>query len=122
MLLWRNFYGQAKYMRITRLFFTGILILSITACNSYDFSRKVVQQGNLLPHAKISRLHLGMSKTDVEILMGSTLMAPTFNNDRWDYAYTIRKGNGELCVHNLTLFFNRGVLARIEDHPKLVSH
>lgn len=93
------------------------LTLSLTHCMSYDFSRRVVQQGNLLPRTTIDRLKLGMSKDDAAILMGTSLLSPTFNADRWDYAYTWRKGNSPTAIRNLSLYFVHGSLARIEHHP-----
>lgn len=104
-------------MRVVTIFTTIALALTLTHCASYDFSRRVVEQGNLLPQSKIERLRLGMSKNDVAILMGTSLLSPTFNNDRWDYAYTFRKGNGSLLVHNLSLYFSHNRLARIEHKP-----
>lgn len=103
-------------MRIRTILLSLAFILSLTNCASYDFSRRVVQQGNLLPPSKVERLKIGMSKEDTAILMGTSLLSPTFNNDRWDYAYTLRKGSGHLQVHSLSLYFSHGALSRIEDH------
>ena len=101
-----------------RTILMGIAVtLLLTNCASYDFSRRVVQQGNLLPPSKIERLKIGMSKEDATILMGDSLLSPTFNNDRWDYAYTWRKGSGPVEIHTLSLYFKHGALARIEQHP-----
>lgn len=86
-------------------------------CASYDFSRRVVQQGNLLSPTRIAKLHPGLKKEDVAILMGTSVMSPTFNNDRWDYAYTWRKGSGNLNKKWLTLYFQNDTLTRIEHHP-----
>ena len=91
-----------------------MLAFALTSCASYDFSRRVVQQGNLLPASKIARLSLGMSKEHVAILMGTSLLSPTFNTNRWDYAYTWRKGNGPLVRRTLSLYFSNNRLARIE--------
>lgn len=104
-------------MRFVTLFLTSILCLSLAACASYDFSRRVVQQGNLLPQEKIQRLRLGMSREDTAILMGTSLLSPTFNNNRWDYAFTVRKGGNPLEVRNLTLYFTNNRLSAIEHHP-----
>lgn len=84
---------------------------------SYDFARRVVQQGNQLPPEKLSRLHIGMSKNDAANLMGTSLMSPMFNNDRWDYAYTWRRGSGPTAVQNLTLYFKNEQLSQIERNP-----
>ena len=104
-------------MRVIYLITTLIAALMLSNCASYDFSRRLVQQGNLLPQAKIERLKLGMSKNDVAILMGTSLLSPTFNNQRWDYAYTFRKGNGPLLVRNVSLYFSGERLSRVEHKP-----
>ncbi|MCC5791201.1 MAG: outer membrane protein assembly factor BamE [Legionellaceae bacterium] len=95
--------------------FSGLLLtLLLTHCASYDFSRRIVQQGNLIPQHKIDRLHLGMPKQDVAILMGSSMLSPLFNNDRWDYVYTWRKGAGRLEKRYLVLHFKNDRLRRID--------
>ncbi|CAM2859121.1 small protein A, tmRNA-binding [Legionella steigerwaltii] len=101
-------------MRII-IFLLGIVFtLTLTQCASFDLSRRVVQQGNLLPKSRIDRLKIGMSKNDVAILMGNSLLSPTFNNDRWDYAYTWRRGHGEMTMSTLSLYFHNNTLTRIE--------
>lgn len=108
---------KGKKMRIKGILVGLALVLSLTNCASYDFSRRVVQQGNLLPTTKIERLKIGMSKDDAAILMGTSLMSPMFNNDRWDYAFTWRKGAGPIEIRNLNLYFMHDRLARIEHKP-----
>lgn len=104
-------------MRIRTILISLSLALSLTSCMSYDFARRVVQQGNLLTQEKLSRLKIGMSKNDAGILMGTSLMSPVFSNDRWDYAYTLRKGNGPTVVRNLSLYFTNDQLTRINHNP-----
>ncbi len=93
------------------------LVLSLTHCMSYDFSRRVVQQGNLLAQSRIQTLKTGMSKDEVAMLMGNSLLTPIFNDNRWDYAYTWRKGSGPLAIRNLSLYFAQDKLVRIEHKP-----
>ena len=104
-------------MRIIIFLISVLVTLSLTQCVSYDFSRRIAQQGNLLPQSKIERLKVGMSKNDTAILMGTSLISPTFNNDRWDYAYTWRKGSGPVEIRNVILYFVHDSLARIEHKP-----
>ncbi|MCW8442476.1 outer membrane protein assembly factor BamE [Fluoribacter gormanii] len=109
-----KFFTIGKKMRII-IFLLGIVCtLTLTQCSSFDLSRRVVQQGNLLPQSKIDRLKIGMSKNDVAILMGTSLLSPTFNDNRWDYAYTWRRGRGYMTMSTVSLYFQNGALARIE--------
>lgn len=112
-----KFFMVGKKMRIIILLISVIATFTLTQCVSYDFSRRIVQQGNLLPQSKIDRLKIGMSKNDTAILMGTSLLSPMFSNDRWDYAYTWRRGTGPMQIRNVTLYFNKGTLARIEHKP-----
>jgi outer membrane protein assembly factor BamE len=104
-------------MRIKTILIIISIALSLTSCMSYDFSRRVVKQGNLLPQRKLEQLKPGMSKNDVAVLMGTSLMSPVFNNDRWDYAFTWRKGSSATSVKHLTLYFKNDKLVRFEHQP-----
>jgi len=104
-------------MRIILILITMFFSISLTQCMSYDFARRITQQGNLLPQDKIERLQVGMSKDDVAILMGTSLISPLFNNNRWDYAYTWKKGSGPLSIRHVSLYFSGNALVRIEQMP-----
>ncbi len=104
-------------MRIIIILITALLACTLTQCISYDFSRRIVQQGNLIPADKVERLKLGMSKEEVAILMGTSLLSPIFNNERWDYAYTWRRGSGSMEIRHVVLYFAKERLTRIEHHP-----
>ncbi len=106
-----------KKMRIRTALISIACILSLTNCASYDFSRRVVKQGNLLPQSLVEKLKVGMSKDNVATLIGTSLISPMYNNDRWDYAYTIRRGSGQMEVHNLRLYFSHDVITNIEHRP-----
>lgn len=112
-----KFFTIGKKMRIITILITALLTCALTQCVSYDFSRRIVQQGNLLPESKVARLKLGMSKEDVAILMGTSLLSPIFNNNRWDYAYTWRRGSGSTEIRNVVIFFTNDRIARIEHKP-----
>jgi outer membrane protein assembly factor BamE len=109
-----KFFILGKEMRILKLLLVIAFPLFMTHCASYDLSRRVVQQGNLMPAAKLDKLKKGMSKEDVAILMGTSLVSPLFNNQRWDYVFTIQKGNNPLRVQRVSLYFSGNVLSRIE--------
>lgn len=111
------FYKGQKNMRHGMILLAISLTLTLTHCASYDFSRRYVQQGNLLPQEKINRLHVGMSKQDTAILMGTSLLSPLFATNRWDYAYTSRHGSNNLQTRHLTVYFSGNKISAIEHHP-----
>lgn len=104
-------------MQIKIILISVTLLFSLTNCASYDFSRRVIQQGNLLPQSKIEQLKPGMSKNDATLLMGSSLLNPPFDQNRWDYAFTWRKGNGANRIHHLVIYFKNDKIVKIEHQP-----
>lgn len=92
----------------------SIVAVLLTHCASYDFRQTIVQQGNLLPESKIQRLKTGMSKQEVAKLMGTSLVSPMFSRDRWDYAYTWRKGFSDMKQKHLELYFSGNELRKIK--------
>lgn len=75
-----------------------------------------VRQGNLLEQDQVRRLTPGMSKRQVQALIGSPLLTDPFNQQRWDYVYLYYpRGNESQGVRrNLVLYFQGELLERIE--------
>lgn len=91
-----------------------VCCLILSHCASIDFSQRIKQQGNLLPERSITRLHVGMSKQEVAVVLGTSLISPVFRTNRWDYAYTKQKGNGPMERRKAVLYFHHGRLSRID--------
>ncbi len=88
-----------------------VLVLPLSACAVY---RPPVFQGHLIEQSQFEQLRPGMSKRQVELILGAPVSTSPFHPDRWDYLASVREGRGEPQVRNLTLFFERGQLVRIE--------
>lgn len=78
------------------------------------FYRIDVQQGNSLEQPDISRLEPGMSKNQVQFIMGTPLLVDVFHQNRWDYYYGMRRGNGEVEQSHIALYFEDDKLIRTE--------
>ena len=77
--------------------------------------KQPIYQGNLLDPAAVEQLQAGMSKQQVQTLLGSPSISDPFHEDRWDYVATQRTGRqGDVEVRNFTLWFEGGQLARWE--------
>ena len=75
------------------------------------------QQGNITAYKEVDKLELGMNKAQVKFIMGTPMTINSFNTDRWDYAYTYKSPDGEYTRNTLTLFFDNGVLSKIDGEP-----
>ena len=101
---------------------TGALLLALTAagCASYlpSFYTVPVRQGNYVDKATVGQLRPGMTKQQVQRLLGTPLIADPFHQNRWDYYYQFGKGGHIAEQRHVTLFFSGDVLDRIDDRTK----
>jgi len=98
---------------------TGILllILAVAGCASSmpSFYTVPVRQGNYVDKATVGQLRPGMTKQQVQRLLGTPLIADPFHQNRWDYYYQFGKGGNIAEQRHVTLFFSGDVLDRIDD-------
>ena len=93
-----------------KLFLLATLIALVSSCATY---KPIVQQGNALESSTVSRVKIGMSKSQVISTLGSPLMQDDFRADRWDYLYYSNENGVRSKQKNLTLSFNNGVISKI---------
>lgn len=75
--------------------------------------RPTIQQGNVVTQEQVNELAPGMSKRQVQFLLGTPLITDVFHADRWDYAYTIGVGSTPEEIRRVTVFFEDDRLVRI---------
>ncbi|MFM1827706.1 MAG: hypothetical protein RLY67_1087 [Pseudomonadota bacterium] len=56
--------------------------------------RSDIGQGNFITKSQADRLKRGMRKEEVRLLLGTPLLVDPFRENRWDYVFDIRKGDG----------------------------
>lgn len=96
----------------SRLAATALAVCGLSAC--HPIYKLDIQQGNLFDKNLVDSLKPGMSKRQVSLVMGSPSIVSPFNQNRWDYVSTLRKGNGRMATKDLTLYFENDALAKIE--------
>ncbi|HSN01152.1 MAG TPA: outer membrane protein assembly factor BamE [Rudaea sp.] len=87
-------------------------MIAIVACS--PIYKLDIQQGNLFNKNLVDSLKPGMSKRQVTLVMGSPSIVSPFDQNRWDYVSTLRKGNGRMASKDLTLYFENDSLTKIE--------
>ena len=93
----------------------AMLLASLLCAGCGLFYRQPIYQGNLLEPTAVEQLQVGMSKQQVQALLGTPSVTDPFHQDRWDYVATQRIGRrGAVEVRNFTLWFEGGQLARWE--------
>ena len=97
----------------------GLLLSS--GCSSWlpSFYKITIRQGNYIDRSMVAQLRPGMTKDQVQQVLGSPLLTDPFHANRWDYVYTYRKGHQRMEERRVTLFFQGDVLNRIEGAESL---
>ncbi|MFO8004759.1 outer membrane protein assembly factor BamE [Thioalkalivibrio sp.] len=88
----------------------------LSACSGIPTYRLDVQQGNAIEDSKVAQVREGMTPDQVEFLLGSPQVRGAFvREDRWDYVYYFKPGRGQTETRRVSVFFENGRVARIED-------
>jgi len=70
-----------------------------------------VQQGNVITQPMIDKLKPGMTRSQVAFIMGEPVVRNSFNDDRWDYVYTIELPGVYSTRQMVSLYFVDEMLA-----------
>lgn len=62
----------------------------------------------------VDQLKPGMTKAQVRYVLGTPLIADTFDQDRWDYYYVLTRGDGSEVKEHLSVFFVEDQLESFE--------
>ena len=102
-------------MLSTSLRTAAVLLVSLTAgCGGTplpSFYSVPVRQGNYIDQNMVDRLQPGMTRQQVQRIMGTPLVADPFHQNRWDYYYSYSRGGSVEEQRHITLFFNGDLLS-----------
>ena len=95
-----------------------VLCLSGTAC----VYRINIQQGNFLDQAAVDQVKPGMTRSQVRYLLGTPMVADSFNKERWDYIYYLKKGRtSHVDSRRVTVYFDGDKVARLDKPSAAVA-
>src|SRR5450830_2199110 len=69
--------------------------------------RPDIQQGNFVSEEMLAQLKVGMTQDQVRFIFGTALLTDPFHGSRWDYAFRLSKGNGEITTSRVIVFFDK---------------
>lgn len=94
----------------------GAMALGLAGCSARmpTAYSPPLQQGNVIEQESLSKLKLGMTRSQVRFLLGTPLVVDVFRNDRWDYVYFLRRQGQAPQQRRVTVIFDGDLLARID--------
>jgi outer membrane protein assembly factor BamE len=94
---------------LTKILLAVSLIVSAEACSNLRFPgvyKIDVAQGNIVTQDLLDKLESGMSQNQVKYLLGAPLIEDTFNENRWDYYYSLKRGKTDVTkTSQVSVFF-----------------
>ncbi len=105
-------------MKNIKFLICATLFLALSACGSRLFTvyKIDVQQGNALDAEQVEKVQIGMTKEQVQYVLGSPIITDSFHPDRWDYIYLFIPGYGEKERRHLSITFDRDEVIDIAKH------
>jgi outer membrane protein assembly factor BamE len=80
--------------------------------------RPDVIQGNFVSREMAEQLKPGMSKEQVQAILGTPLLQTIFNQNRWEYVFSLRQGYQPPIVRRFTVYFDKdGKMIRADGDP-----
>lgn len=98
---------------VSRLYRAAVVVacLALSAC----VFRIDIQQGNLLEEEDLERVAVGMTRSQVQFLLGTPMIADPFHQERWDYPYYLKRGRtGEVVESWVVVHFDGDVVSRVD--------
>ncbi|MDQ2076357.1 outer membrane protein assembly factor BamE [Marinimicrobium sp. ABcell2] len=92
----------------SRLILVAALLASLAGCSYFQFPgvhKIYIQQGHIVTQDMLDQLEPGLTKRQVRYVLGTPLLADSFNEDRWDYHYSLRQGDKTFRKRAMTVFF-----------------
>lgn len=94
------------------LIYTMFIATLIAGCSPHKLE---IQQGNIITPEMLEKIEPGMTTKQVRFVLGTPQLIDPFRSDRWDYVYSLTQQDVETERRHLILFFEDGVLSKIEE-------
>ncbi|MEO7780598.1 MAG: outer membrane protein assembly factor BamE, partial [Candidatus Nitrotoga sp.] len=106
-------------MRI-KLIVVSVLVASCSEMSmpklpSFTAHKMEINQGNMVTPEMRHKLKLGMTRLQVQAILGTPLVNDAFHASRWDHVYRLEKKGKLLEKQRMTLYFEGDHLTRIDD-------
>jgi outer membrane protein assembly factor BamE len=93
------------------------LLVLLAACLGADACvyRINIQQGNYLEYKSVEQVQPGMTRSQVRYLLGTPMVADSFDKERWDYIYYLKKGRTRhVDERRVTVYFEGDKVAKLD--------
>ncbi|WP_239234995.1 outer membrane protein assembly factor BamE [Candidatus Nitrotoga sp. BS] len=105
---------------LIKLIIVSVLLVSCSEMTmpklpTFTAHKMEINQGNMVTPEMRHKLKLGMTRLQVQAILGTPLVNDVFHANRWDYVYRLEKKAKLLEEQRMTLYFEGEFLTRIDD-------
>ena len=74
--------------QLTKLYIISFLSFGLLGCSSISPYKVPILQGNIIEEKDVEQLSEGLTKDQVQYLLGTPMLNSPLHPDRWDYIYS----------------------------------
>lgn len=93
-----------------------LMVLFLSSCSYFHIRRPIIEQGNIITTEDVSKLHTGMSSSQVADIMGAPVLMNILTPDRMEYVYTYQNGSNPRTLKHVNCIFSGGRLVEIQQN------
>jgi len=97
---------------------TSTLLASGCSRGLFSVHKLDIQQGNALNAEDVERIKAGMTKKEVQSILGYPVVDPLFQPDRWDYVYHRKQPDTPIEQRHVSIYFQDDVVTQITSSDK----
>ena len=92
--------------QLTKLYLLLFLFFGILSCSALSPYKVPILQGNIIEDKDVEQLSEGLTKDQVQYLLGTPMLNSPLHPNRWDYIYSVVIGDQLIGEKKLSLIFN----------------
>ena len=92
--------------QLTKLYIISFLSFGLLGCSSISPYKVPILQGNIIEEKNVEQLSEGLTKDQVQYLLGTPMLNSPLHPDRWDYIYSVTIGDQLIGEKKLSLIFD----------------
>ena len=92
--------------QLPKLYILFFLSFGIHSCSGLSPNKVPILQGNIIEEKDVDQLSGGLTKDQVQYLLGTPMLSSPLHPNRWDYIYSVTIGDQLIGEKKLSLLFD----------------
>ncbi|MGA1761760.1 MAG: outer membrane protein assembly factor BamE [Gammaproteobacteria bacterium] len=83
------------------------LVITFFSCSVFEPYKIPIPQGNIIEDKEIAKLQKGLTKDQVQYVLGTPLANTPFHSQNWYYFYSVKIGQNVITERKLSVVFDK---------------